>query len=215
MLIMAFRHVMECRCEKSTEALQLFAQTAQEICEGQQYDVNFETRNNVTVGEYLEMIRLKTAVFLACAAKMGALIAGADAADCEALYAFAERIGLAFQIQDDYLDVYGDPKVFGKKIGGDILCGKKTFLLINAFNKADEATRKRLQALLDNHEMPAEEKIQAVTEIYNQIGIPALTLDAINHFYDEANEALKRAASAAEKFAPLVAYTQSLLGRKN
>ena len=215
MLIMAFRHVMECRCEKSTEALQLFAQTAQEICEGQQYDVNFETRNNVTVGEYLEMIRLKTAVFLACAAKMGALIANADAADCEALYAFAERIGLAFQIQDDYLDVYGDPKVFGKKIGGDILCGKKTFLLINAFNKADDATRKRLQALLDNHEMPAEEKIQAVTEIYNQLGIPALTLDAINHFYDEANEALKRAASAAEKFAPLVAYTQSLLGRKN
>ena len=161
------------------------------------------------------MIRLKTAVFLACAAKMGALIANADAADCEALYAFAERIGLAFQIQDDYLDVYGDPKVFGKKIGGDILCGKKTFLLINAFNKADEATRKRLQALLDNHEIPAEEKIQAVTEIYNQLGIPALTLDAINHFYDEANEALKRAASAAEKFAPLVAYTQSLLGRKN
>ena len=146
---------------------------------------------------------------------MGALIAGADAADCGALYAFAERIGLAFQIQDDYLDVYGDPKVFGKKIGGDILCGKKTFLLINAFNKADDATRKRLQALLNNHEMPAEEKIQAVTEIYNQLGIPALTLDAINHFYDEANEALKRAASAAEKFAPLVAYTQSLLGRKN
>lgn len=215
MLIMAFRHVMECRCEKSTEALQLFAQTAQEICEGQQYDVNFETRNNVTVGEYLEMIRLKTAVFLACAAKMGALIANADAADCEALYAFAERIGLAFQIQDDYLDVYGDPKVFGKKIGGDILCGKKTFLLINAFNKADDATRKRLQALLDNHKMPAEEKIQAVTEIYNQLAIPALTLDAIDHFYDEANEALKRAASAAEKFAPLVAYTQSLLGRKN
>lgn len=215
MLIMAFRHVMECRCEKSTEALKLFAQTAQEICEGQQYDVNFETRNNVTVGEYLEMIRLKTAVFLACAAKMGALIANADAADCEALYAFAERIGLAFQIQDDYLDVYGDPKVFGKKIGGDILCGKKTFLLINAFDKADDATRKRLQALLNNHELPVEEKIQAVTEIYNQLGIPALTLDAINHFYDEANEALKRAASAAEKFAPLVAYTQSLLGRKN
>lgn len=215
MLIMAFRHIMECQCEKKAEVLELFAQTAQEICEGQQYDVNFETRNDVSVSEYIEMIRLKTAVFLGCATKMGALIANADAADCEALYAFAEHIGLAFQIQDDYLDVYGDPKVFGKKIGGDIICGKKTFLLINAMNMADDATRRELQSLLEACDMPDEEKIKVVTNIYNKLDIPAFTLNAINHFYDEANVALKRANSALEKFAPLVAYTQSLLGRKN
>lgn len=215
MLIMAFRHIMACRCERQQDILQLFARTAQEICEGQQYDVNFETRNDVSLSEYIEMIRLKTAVFLGCATQMGALIANADHADCEALYAFAQNIGLAFQIQDDYLDVYGDPAVFGKKIGGDILCGKKTFLLINAFNRADNATRQRLLALIEDHEMDATKKIKDVTDIYNELDIPAITLDAISHFYDEANDVLKRAKSSIEFFTPLVDYTSSLLGRKN
>lgn len=125
MLIMAFQHIMQCPCNQQAEVLDLFARTAREICEGQQYDVNFETRTDVTEAEYIEMIRLKTSVLLACATKMGAMIADAPAADCKVLYRFAERIGLAFQLQDDYLDVYGDPAVFGKKIGGDILCGKK------------------------------------------------------------------------------------------
>lgn len=140
MLIMAFQLVMQCRTPRQADILQLFARTAREICEGQQYDVNFESRTDVTEAEYIEMIRLKTSVLLACAAKTGALAAGAPEADAEVLYRFAERIGLAFQLQDDYLDVYGDPAVFGKKIGGDILCGKKTFLLINALQHADADT---------------------------------------------------------------------------
>ena len=161
MLIMAFRHIMDCPCRRQADVLRLFARSAQEICEGQQYDVNFETRTDVTEAEYIEMIRLKTSVLLGCAVQMGALIADAPDADCRALYRFAEKVGLAFQLQDDYLDVYGDPKVFGKKIGGDILCAKKTFLLINALNRADDATRSRLLQLLADSGCEPEAKIQA------------------------------------------------------
>lgn len=213
MLIMAFRHIMQCQCQHQTEALDLFARTAQEICEGQQYDVNFETRTDVTEDEYIEMIRLKTSVLLACATKMGALLAGAPEADAEVLYRFAERVGLAFQLQDDYLDVYGDPAVFGKKIGGDILCGKKTYLLINAYQRADEATKAQLLTLIDNNSMEAEAKIKAVTDIYNALDIPALTRAAINRFYDEAHNELRKLSLPESQWSVLWNYATSLLGR--
>lgn len=213
MLIMAFQHIMECHCAKEQEVLQLFARTAREICEGQQYDVNFETRTDVTEAEYIEMIRLKTSVLLACAAKMGALIGGASSADADVLYRFAEKIGLAFQLQDDYLDVYGDPKVFGKKIGGDILCGKKTFLLINAYQRADAATKQTLLSLLADHQMPSEKKIAQVTDIYNALSIPTITLEAIDAFYREAYEELSRLSLPQTTWQPLWEYAQSLLGR--
>ena len=160
------------------------------------------------------MIRLKTSVLLACATKMGAMIADAPAADCEVLYKFAERIGLAFQLQDDYLDVYGDSAVFGKNIGGDILCGKKTFLLINAFQRADDAQKARLLQLLADGNMPAEQKIAEVTALYNQLDIPTLTLNAINHYYDEAHSELQKLSLAPAQWQPLWDYAQSLLGRK-
>lgn len=214
MLIMAFRNVMQCRCARQAEVLDLFARTTQEICEGQQYDVNFETRTDVSEAEYIEMIRLKTSVLLACAVKMGALIADAPAADADALYGFAEKVGLAFQLQDDWLDVYGDPAVFGKKIGGDILCGKKTFLLIHALQRADAPTRQRLLALLSDNTMAPEEKINAVTGIYNSLDISALTLSAIDRFYAEAETELRKVSLPAERTAPLWDYAQSLLGRK-
>lgn len=213
MLIMAFRHVMQCHCANSARVLDLFATTAQEICEGQQYDVNFEKRTDVTVDEYMEMIRLKTSVLLACAARMGALIADAPEADCDVLYHFAERVGLAFQLQDDWLDVYGDPAVFGKKIGGDILCGKKTYLLINALNRADEATRADLLALIGDTMLPASEKIEAVTDIYNRLGISELTRQAIDGLFAEAHAALSALSLPAERWAPLWSYAESLLGR--
>lgn len=213
MLIMAFRHIMQCQCQHQTEALDLFARTAQEICEGQQYDVNFETRTDVTEDEYIEMIRLKTSVLLACATKMGALLAGAPETDAEVLYRFAERVGLAFQLQDDYLDVYGDPAVFGKKIGGDILCGKKTYLLINAYQRADEATKAQLLTLIGNNSMEAEAKIKAVTDIYNTLDIPALTLAAINRFYDEAHNELRKLSLPESQWSVLWNYATSLLGR--
>lgn len=213
MLIMAFRHIMQCLCQHQTEALDLFARTAQEICEGQQYDVNFETRTDVTEDEYIEMIRLKTSVLLACATKMGALLAGAPETDAEVLYRFAERVGLAFQLQDDYLDVYGDPAVFGKKIGGDILCGKKTYLLINAYQRADEATKAQLLTLIGNNSMEAEAKIKAVTDIYNALDIPALTRAAINRFYDEAHNELRKLSLSESQWSVLWNYATSLLGR--
>lgn len=213
MLIMSFRHIMQCQCQHQAEALDLFAHTAQEICEGQQYDVNFETRTDVTEYEYIEMIRLKTSVLLACATKMGALLAGAPETDAEVLYRFAERVGLAFQLQDDYLDVYGDPAVFGKKIGGDILCGKKTYLLINAYQRADEATKAQLLTLIGNNSMQAEAKIKAVTDIYNTLDIPALTRAAINRFYDEAHNELRKLSLPESQWSVLWNYATSLLGR--
>lgn len=215
MLIMAFQHMMECDTPRLPEMLKLFARSMQEICEGQQYDVNFERRNDVTEAEYIEMIRLKTSVLLACAIKTGALMADAPAADADALYAFGEKIGLAFQLQDDYLDVYGDPAVFGKKIGGDILCGKKTFMLINAFNLADEATRSRLYSLINDKEMEPDTKIKAVTDIYNQLHIAELCRDRINKCYDEAHEYLNRLSVPEEKKQVLWDFAASLLGRKN
>lgn len=213
MLIMAFRMIMSCPCKRSAEVLDLFARTAQEICEGQQYDVNFESRNDVTEEEYIEMIRLKTSVLLACAAKAGALVADASEEDAEALYRFAEKIGLAFQLQDDYLDVYGDPAVFGKKIGGDILCGKKTYLLINAFRLADEATREQLLNLINDKEMDAQTKIAEVTAIYNRLGIARLTLDAIDRCYAQAKTEIQRLSVSEERWSALWAYAESMLHR--
>lgn len=213
MLIMAFRHIMNCPCARQAEVLRLFARSAQEICEGQQYDVNFENRTDVSEAEYLEMIRLKTSVLLACAVKIGALIGQAPDADADALYRFAEKIGLAFQLQDDYLDVYGDPAVFGKKIGGDILCGKKTFLLINALGRADADQKAQLLHLLADAEMPAQEKIAAVTDLYNRLDIPTLTLQAIDRFYDEARRELEKLSLPQDKWMPLWQYACSLLGR--
>ena len=215
MLIIAFRHFIEARCEGKEQILELFANTALEICEGQQYDVNFERRCDVAESEYMEMIRLKTSVLLACAAKAGALAAGASPEDADTLYRFAEKMGLAFQVQDDWLDVYGDPKVFGKKIGGDILCGKKTYLLINALNRADAAEKQRLLALLADSEMPAGEKIAAVTHIYDALGISQFTLQTIDNLYKEALAALDALSLPAERVAPLRQYAGSLLGRKS
>ena len=151
MLVVAYQRLASVDQTKLKPVLDLFTETALEIDEGQQFDIDFENRSDVKEEEYIEMIRLKTSVLLACSLKAGALVADAPAADADALYRFAERVGLAFQLQDDYLDVYGDPKVFGKKIGGDILCGKKTFLLIRALKKADADQRQRLLNLLADH----------------------------------------------------------------
>ena len=213
MLIMALEHVMRCKSPHTHEVLALMVHSAREIGEGQQYDINFESRTDVSVDEYIEMIRLKTSVLLGCATKMGAVLAGAPKDDADALYAFAERIGLAFQLQDDYLDVYGDPAVFGKKIGGDILCGKKTYLMTRALQTADKSTAERLLALLADNDMAADEKISAVTAIYNALGIPALTLQAIDAFYADARRCLDRVQLPQGATDGLWQYAQSLLGR--
>ena len=158
------------------QVLQLFTETALEIGEGQQFDMDFESRCDVTEDEYIEMIRLKTSVLLACALKMGALLAGASDKDADLLYQFGEKIGLAFQLQDDLLDVYGDPKVFGKAIGGDITSNKKTYMLINAVNRANDAQRAELLKWIEAKQFDRAEKVAAVTRLYDEIGIRPPTL---------------------------------------
>ena len=215
MLVLAYHHIAQCAPELLPQVMALFTETALEIGEGQQYDIEFETRDDVTEAEYIEMIRLKTSVLLACALKLGALLAGAPASDADALYDFGERIGLAFQLQDDYLDVYGDFKVFGKRIGGDILCNKKTYMLINAQLLADESQRRELESWLTAVTYDEEEKIAAVTRLYDEIGIPALARQKIQYYYTLAEESLAKISLPEERKVLLWQYAQTMLDRKN
>ena len=171
MLILAYRLMADCPKDKLADVLRVFTETTMEICEGQQWDMEFETRMDVKVEEYIEMIRLKTSVLLAAALKIGGMLGGASDEDAQKLYDFGVKIGLAFQLQDDWLDVYGDPKVFGKNIGGDILCNKKTYMLITALEEAGEEQRAVLEGWLAAHDYVPAEKIAAVTALYNEIGV--------------------------------------------
>lgn len=175
MLIKAYDYFLDIDSPKYREILKVFNQTALEVCEGQQYDMEFENRANVTEKEYLRMIELKTSVLLAGALKIGALLGNAHAADANLLYEYGKNIGLAFQLQDDLLDVYGDEKVFGKQIGGDIVSNKKTFLLIKAKEIACDEDLKTLEYWLQNNQENREEKIKAVTKIYDNLNIKEIT----------------------------------------
>lgn len=172
--------------------LELFTNMSLEICEGQQYDLEFEKRNDVTESEYLEMIRLKTAVLLATALKMGAHLADASEKDTEFLYNFGIQIGIAFQLKDDFLDVYGDSNVFGKNIGGDILCNKKTYMLIKALECADKDQKKELNDWILKTEYDPKEKIEAVTNIYSQVGIKSICENEMNAHYKRGIDSLSR-----------------------
>lgn len=214
MLIMAFRKAMETECERKEELLELFARTMQEVCEGQQYDVNFETRDDVGVGEYIEMIRLKTSVLLACALQMGAIAADAPSDDARLLYRFGELVGLAFQLQDDYLDCYGDEAVFGKRIGGDILCGKKTFLLTTALERATPDVRRDLLGAINDRSLPDAEKINRVLKLYNDLDIPRLCRERIEAFHAEAEDVLSRLPVPVERKQPLYDIARKMLRRE-
>lgn len=214
MLVMAYERMMQCNSEVLPEVIQLFTETALEICEGQQYDVEFETRDDVTEEEYIEMIRLKTSVLLACALKMGAIQAGASAEDAENLYRFGEQMGLAFQLQDDYLDVYGDAATFGKRIGGDIVSNKKTYMLINAYNKANRAQRAELDSWILRKDFNEEEKITAVTRLYNEIGIDQMALDKIAYYFEQSKKYLAAVQVPEERKAELKAYSAKMMHRK-
>ncbi len=218
MLVMAYRYMaQDCPSGKLGDVLRLFTETALEIGEGQQYDIDFEMREDVSEEEYIEMIRLKTSVLLACALKIGALLADAPRQDAELLYRFGENLGLAFQLQDDYLDVYGDPVVFGKKVGGDILCNKKTYMLINAVRLAGEDDRESLREWIGKPEgtYVPEEKIKAVTALYDKIGIRELCDRKIRHYFDEARDVLRVLDLPEERKAPLWEMALGLLGRKS
>ena len=214
MLVLAYEHLAKCDTKYLKPALDLFTETALEVSEGQQFDMEFETRNDVAEEEYIEMIRLKTSVLLACALKMGAVVAGASDADANALYAFGEKVGLAFQLQDDLLDVYGDPKVFGKAIGGDITSNKKTFMLINAFNRADAGTRAELERWTTATEFDPAEKIAAVTEIYNRLGIDKLAEQRIKECFEQSRQHLDELSVSDDRKAVLREYTERMKNRK-
>ncbi len=213
MLVLAYQRMAQCRRDKLAEVLQLFTETALEIGEGQQYDMEFEQRNDVTEAEYIEMIRLKTSVLLACALKIGALLADAPEADCDNLYSFGEKIGLAFQLQDDFLDVYGDTKVFGKAIGGDILAGKKTFMLINALTHANDSQRKELEQWLAINDRP-KEKIEAVTRLYNEIGIDRMATEKIAFYFTESHRYLEAVNVDESRKIELRRYAERMMKRQ-
>lgn len=213
MLVLAYQRVAQVPKEKLQQVLDLFTVTALEIGEGQEYDMAFETRNDVTEDEYIEMIRLKTSVLLACALKMGAILADAPDDDVNRLYKVGEQLGLAFQLQDDLLDVYGDPKVFGKAIGGDIMSNKKTYMLINAYNRADDSQRAELQRWLDAKDPDRKEKVAAVTRLYDEIGIRQLCETKINEYFDQARRTLDLVNVVDDRKQPLRQYMDEMLHR--
>lgn len=190
MLVLAYQYMAQCPVEHLKEVIDLFSLTALEICEGQQLDMDFEHRKDVKEEEYLEMIRLKTSVLLAASLKIGALLGGASRKDAERLYDFGVNMGVAFQLKDDLLDVYGDPAVFGKNIGGDILCNKKTYMLIKAFEHADGGQLERLNTWVDADSFDPAEKIAAVTALYNEIGIKELCEKKMAEYCERALESL-------------------------
>ena len=215
MLILAYQFMMKkCPLECVERVMEVFGRTALEVCEGQQWDMEFEHRLDVTVDEYIEMIRLKTSVLLAAALKIGAILGGAPEKDAQLLYDFGIKMGLDFQLQDDYLDVYGDPAVFGKKIGGDILCNKKTFMLITALSLAEGEDKETLLNWLRATDYVAEEKIQSVTALYNKVGVPELCQARIDAYYKEGLELLDKVNVESSLKEELKKFVCHLMDRK-
>ncbi|OUP08118.1 isoprenyl synthetase [Mediterranea sp. An20] len=214
MLVLAYQFMAACPSASLKEVLDLFSMTALEICEGQQMDMEFESRKDVSEAEYLEMIRLKTSVLLACSLKIGAVLAGASQEDADRLYDFGINLGVAFQLKDDLLDVYGNPEVFGKNIGGDILCNKKTYLLIKAFERADEQQRRALSFWIDADTYVPEKKITAVTALYDEIGVKNLCESLMEEYTFRARAALLSVAVSDERKQALKELMEQLMFRE-
>ncbi len=209
MMIEAYEYFFDLSPELMSQCLPIFNRTAREVCEGQQYDMEFENRWDVSEEEYLEMIRLKTAVLLAASLKIGAILGGASTQDADKIYQFGINMGLAFQLQDDYLDTFGDEKTFGKRIGGDIAENKKTYLLIHALKKGNSL----LKNMLDDQQADEQEKIKAVTQIYRELKIDQLTEAKIKHYYQKALEALEAMDVNPEKTVLLRNFLNQLKSR--
>ena len=213
MLAMAFQYAL--KPKKGAELAKQLGKVAIEICEGQQMDLNFETLGNVTIPEYLEMIRLKTAVLLATALQMGATVAGANDTDIQHLYDFGINMGMSFQLQDDILDLYSDVAVFGKRHGGDIADNKKTYLYLKALELASEKDRKRLEYLFTLHmDHDEEEKIEEVQDIYDRLNVKKTVELVIAEYDRKALSALEAVSIPKERKAHLYNYAELLSGRK-
>ena len=216
MQISAYQFMAQTPAAQLKRSLDLFSCTAAEICEGQQYDVEFEHRDRVEADEYLEMIRLKTAVLLGASLQIGAWIGGAEDEDAQLLYDFGINIGLAFQLKDDLLDVYGDAATFGKKIGGDILCNKKTYMLIHALENAQGNDAEELNywlAVSDSN--LSENKILAVTSLYNKLGVKQICEDKMQFFYSKAVANLEKVSILENKKEELRKIADKLMFRND
>lgn len=214
MLVLAYQFMAQCPAEHLKEVMDLFSQTALEICEGQQLDMEFESRKDVKEEEYLEMIRLKTSVLLAASLKIGAILGGASAEDAERLYDFGMNLGVAFQLKDDFLDVYGNSAVFGKNIGGDILCNKKTYMLIKAFEHATDSQRDELNRWIDAKSFNPTEKIAAVTNLYNQMDVRGLCEKKMQEYSERAAKSLAAVSVDVGKKEGLKTLMESLMYRE-
>jgi len=213
MSIMAYNYLQKSETQNLSSMIQLFSQTALEVCEGQQLDMDFETRMNVSIPEYLNMIRLKTAVLLACSLKIGALAANAEEQITDSLYVFGLNLGIAFQLQDDLLDVFADQEKFGKRIGGDIVSNKKTFLLLKALELSDANTKKELLEWIDKNDFDTEEKIMAVKNIYKKLNIKEITEISIEDYYQSSLNVLNGIDLAKETKTELLLLANKIMNR--
>ena len=214
MLIQAYRLLELIPRQWLPQVLSTFNTMALEVCEGQQYDMDFEQKAKVSVVEYMHMIELKTSALLAGAVVIGATLGGATESDCRKLRRFATELGLAFQLQDDLLDSYGDERL-GKAIGGDILEGKKTYLMITAMSHADEPTREILRTAYRNPKLDNERKIAAVKAVYDRLDVPRLTEQQIELRFERALSILDTLTAPTERTVRMREFAQSLMGRKN
>ncbi|MFV0291272.1 MAG: polyprenyl synthetase family protein [Mangrovibacterium sp.] len=213
MSIHAYEYLLQCESPNIMSIIKLFTRTAIEVCEGQQYDMDFETRLDVSEEEYLTMIRLKTAVLLACCFNTGALVGNASKEDCALMYDFGINLGLAFQLQDDYFDSFGDQALFGKRIGGDILCNKKTYLLIWALKKSTGDLHEELLSWINKSTFNEEEKISAVRAIYDRLGVVDINRKAIDLYYQKALQCLESLSLSSDKKEVLFALADSIMNR--
>jgi len=213
MFAIAYKHLAKSDTKVLHNVLEIFTQAAIEVCEGQQYDMNFESRNDVTIPEYIEMIRLKTAVLIAASLRTGAVIGGASQIDLENIYKFGEYVGLAFQLQDDLLDVFGEQEKFGKKIGGDIVTNKKTYLYLKAMEEAKGLEKEQLIRYFSSTSFDSTEKISAVTAIYNKLGVRESTASMINDYYCKALEYFSSLSVSDDRKVILKKYSDQLISR--
>jgi geranylgeranyl diphosphate synthase type II len=214
MFALANKYMLRTRLQAISQVVELFNQTAIEVCEGQQYDMDYENREDVSIADYIEMIRLKTAVLLAASLKTGAIIANAGAADCDHIYNFGINIGLAFQLRDDLLDVYGVQEKFGKVSGGDIIAGKKTYLYLKALELAGTQSE-YFRQLYSSQNAGSKDKVMKVKGIFDQLNIEILTRDLIDEYYQKALVDLSRISLPAEAMESLQEYTAGLMDRDN
>jgi geranylgeranyl diphosphate synthase, type II len=214
MLILAYQYFEKYTTDVFRDLAKLFSKTAIEVCEGQQWDVDFETRDDVSIPEYLKMIQYKTAVLVAAAMKMGAIVAETSQENADLIYDFGLNLGLAFQLQDDYLDAFGDPKTFGKQVGGDIIENKKTYLYLKALEFASAQQKEQLLQQFSIHPQDSTSKIVTVKELFNTTGAAKATQQAIQEYTLKAFDTLQKLHIDNEKKDMLHSFGENLMGRK-